>query len=120
MLTRETIDSVIARYYEKAELWTPESGNIARKEFGVLPWSANMQRHESFRTPEDLRQSLVYRTPKGVYAGVGTFLDPGFQSPVASRKPNKYAACPVCDHNQKTEGKAEVTCTNCNTTFDGS
>ena len=64
------------RHYEAAELGLPP--RFARREFGFMFWEAGMmQRHQSFKSGEGLRDFLARRTPMHVYYSSAYYETPG-------------------------------------------
>src|SRR5881628_4137548 len=64
------------RHYEAAEIGLPP--RFARREFGFMFWEAGMmQRHQSFKSGEGLRDFLARRTPMHVYYSSAYYETPG-------------------------------------------
>src|SRR5438093_6726849 len=64
------------RHYEAAEMGLPP--RFARREFGFMFWEAGMmQRHQSFKSGEALRDFLSRRTPMHVYYSSAYYEKPG-------------------------------------------
>src|SRR2546422_6413487 len=64
------------RHYEAAEMGLPP--RFARREFGFMFWEAGMmQRHQSFKSGEALRDFLTRRTPMHVYFSSAYYEKPG-------------------------------------------
>jgi DNA primase small subunit len=64
------------RYYKQVELDLPP--RFARREFGFMFWEAGMmQRHQSFKSGESLRNFLAQRTPMHVYYSSAYYENPG-------------------------------------------
>ena len=64
------------RHYETTDLELPP--RFARREFGFMFWEAGMmQRHQSFKSGEALRDFLTRRTPMHVYFSSAYYEKPG-------------------------------------------